>query len=203
AAGYPTPALAIAADVPPHLCPNAEQANEEARLADAGGAHEDRYLAGLELRTHLVAALATQRARREHGESWRQRFRRANNIRDIVAQVGLVEDNDPPCAALPCHRQVALDAARVAITVQRAYDEHPVPVGSQDLLLGPLASRVRRRSHSRELGPSLEQSDDDASVLAGQPLDEHPVSGCRQSLGHSGFVEQAAANRSSERASLR
>src|SRR5439155_23488680 len=138
AAGYPTPALAIAADVPPHLCPNAEQANEEARLADAGGAHEDRYLAGLELRTHLVAALATQRARREHGQSWRQRFRRANNIRDIVAQVGLVEDNDRPCAALPCHRQVALDAAGVEVAVERRDHEHSVHIGSEDLLLRSL-----------------------------------------------------------------
>jgi hypothetical protein len=52
----------------------------------------------------------------------------------LVGEVGLVENHHRSSAALPDHRQIALDASRTEVLITRGDHEHDVEIGRQDLL---------------------------------------------------------------------
>ena len=92
---------------------------------------------------------------------------------DVVAEVGLRQDDDGRRAALPAERQVALEPAQVQVAVEPRRQEDDVDVRRHDLLDG-LA--VIGRGHARELRSPRQDCLDERPLAALRIGDRHPVS---------------------------
>ena len=146
-------------------------------------------LARPEIGVERLDALAALRA---HGVDGRARGDRldlgACIGADVVDEVGLVEDDDRPRAAVPGGREVALDAPQVEVVVEAADQEDRVDVGGDDLLLGGLAGDL-----AREPAAAGEEGLDGALVVGARPRrDGHPVADGGEAVATVGQVAQPA-----------
>ena len=121
-------------------------------------------LAGLEVRRERVEPLAAAwRCDVSTGASPAIGQHLGHARRQVVAQVGLVEQHHRCRAARPGQCQVALQAPQVEVVGERRDDDHGVHVGGDDLLLGtgqsvanwsPRAKRLVRGSTARSAARS-------------------------------------------------
>jgi hypothetical protein len=115
------------------LDPFAVDAVDEGRLADAGGAEDDGGRAGKQEFADAGKGTAGSGADGEDRMFAGDGLDFGNVGFDVVAEVGLVEEDDRSGAALVDHDEEALDAAEVQGFVEGLNNEGDVDVGGEDL----------------------------------------------------------------------
>ena len=68
-----------------------------------------------------------------------------NHRTDVVDKVRLVEDDHRCRTAVPGDYEVALDSARVEVTIEARYEKHDIDVGSDYLLFGRASGSPSRK----------------------------------------------------------
>ena len=137
-----------------------------------------------------LESLAGARADQMYGRAGRDGLDLRDEPRLILRhEIGLVQQDDRPRAAVPRGDQVALDAPRVEIMIQAADQEHDIDVRGDDLLLGDIARRL-----ARELAAAGERGLDDRVAVSLGLHDGHPVADRRKRLARLGAMTQASAH---------
>src|SRR5690606_26859796 len=139
---------------------DAEQGVGQRGLAGAGAADQHRGHAGLQPRAEHADAAAVPGVDRERGHvAGNARERVDGGPRVAAVAVGLGQHDDRLRAAAVHQQQVALDPARIEVTVQAAYHQHGVDVGGDDLLPVVLAGRP-----ALDRGAARQEGDDAVAV---------------------------------------
>src|SRR5207248_1457713 len=114
----------------------ADQRIDERRFADARRPEERRRAAETQYLAQLRNAVAAQRARGKDRNTLGNRCELVGPLTRIVAEIGLVHDDDRRRAALPREREIPLETPDVEIAIERRHEQDAVDVGRNDLLLG-------------------------------------------------------------------
>ena len=135
---------------------------------------------------------ALSRLRRDHadGDARGDGLDGGATARDVVADVGLVQQDDRLRPALPGEDERALDAAEAEVSVEARHEEDRVHVRRQDLGHGPLPRRP-----ADEGGSPGQDGLDDRAVAALARAQGHPVADRRPVLRPAGLVPQGAGHR--------
>ena len=152
---------------------------------------------GVEVRANELEAFAGDVRDRVHGDAERDRLDLEHAQLPVGAEVGLRQHDHGLRAALPRHRDVALQAADVEVLVQRHDDEDGVDVRREHLLLG----RVER-DLARELRPPGEDVLDRRGSFVGPGGDRDPVADGRQLACAARLVREPAGRVSPQLAEL-
>ena len=151
----------------------ADERVDDRRLADAGRAEQHGRAVALEPVAQLVDPLAgLRRDGLDRARAERHRLDLGEVRRDVVDEVGLRQQHDGLRAALPRHREVALEPAHVEVERQRLHEERDVDVRREDLLADGCRAPPCARSTVRR-GSS-------ASIRPGRRVDADPVADGRQ-----------------------
>lgn len=157
----------------------AEQRVHDRRLADAGRAEQACRPAVREVRADVVEPAALRHRDRVDGDAERDRLDLGDRSLDVVAEVGLRQQDHRLGAALPGGREVALEAARVEVVRERGRQEGDVDVGGEHLLLGAVPGGLARdRAAACQHGV-----DDGASALLGRVVGDPVADGGQVGAG--------------------
>jgi hypothetical protein len=88
------------------------------RFADAGGAEQGDRVPGSKVRADELEPVTGQARDRMHGDAKRNRLDLEHAQLEVGVEVGLRQDDDGLRAALPGHRDVALEPAQIEVFVQ-------------------------------------------------------------------------------------
>jgi hypothetical protein len=101
-------------------------------------------------------------------------LRETNDIGDVSAEIGLIEQDDRARAALMREDEVAFQTARVVVTIEPADDEEQVHVCGKDLLAEALARFLPAKlcAPGKDLGDDCSLAQDDPVANTGEILIE-------------------------------
>ena len=152
---------------------------------------------GVEVRPNELEAFAGDARDRVHGDAERDRLDLEHAQLPVGAEVGLRQHDHRLGAALPRHRDVALEAAEVEVLVQGHDEEDGVDVRREHLLLGRVEGDL-----ARELRPPGEDVLDRRGSLVGPGGDRDPVADGRQVAGAARLVREPAGRVGAQLAEL-
>ncbi len=185
----PRVVLADLADQQPLL---AEERVGERALADARRADEDHGPPCAQEGPDGVEARAADRARRDDRDADGHLLELClgdGNLDRIPGEVDLRQDNDRPRPRLPGSRQVALDAPRVEVAVERCRDEDDIDVGREHLDRRAVVGRCL----APQLGAPRQDDVNGRGALLAPGVDRDPIADDRQ-LGRASLEPEAAGD---------
>ena len=143
----------------------AEQRVHDGGLAGAGRPDEGGGLTGFGGLRDGFEASTLEGAEREDGNARRMTLGQANDVGDVSAEIGFVQQDDGTRAALMREDEIALQTAGVVIAIEPTDDEQEVHVRGEDLLAEALA-----RLLAGELGAAGQHLGDDGSLPQDDPV---------------------------------
>ncbi len=183
------------ANLPNLLAFVTEQLIEDCRFTDAGGADERDGAAGQEPLPEMVDPLVAQGADRMTGNLGGNGFDLSEACRQVVAEIGLGEEDNGSGAALPGDRKVAFEPAWIEVLIERGCQEDDIDIGGDDLLIGPGALDL-----AGEVAAAGQERVDGRLLLTSGTAKGDPVANGRQSGTAGGAVTELAGSLGKDRA---
>ena len=167
----------------------ADQTVHERRLADAGGAQQGDGPARSQVRLDRVQLRVALRAHRHNGSAASGCLDLVHHRVHVVAQVGLVEDDDRAGPAFVRGGQVPFQPAQAEVGVQPHHQEHRIDVCRDDLLVGLVA-----RDFAGELAAPRQDGMDDGPSARDERPEHDPVANGRELPPRDNPVAEAASH---------
>ena len=157
----------------------AEQRVENRRLADARGTEDRGSGAGAKVSQERLEPIAGRRRHRHDRHAPSDRLDLDTALVHVVADIGLVEDDDRVDPARPRDGQVPLDPPKVEVVVEPRDEERNIDVRGHDLLVVETGAATRAvGGHSTERRTPRQDRSDRATLVEGDPIaDDREVHG--------------------------